>query len=267
MSIKITETSCKHALSRSGIYGWCYTINPYRGCGHSCVYCYAPNIIKAPRVDWGLYIEVKKNMPNILAKELKRLGIDKKGLTGLSSVTDPYQKIEEKYNLTRYCLEQLLKYQIPISIITKSPLVIRDIDLINKFDHAEVTISISTLDEQLAQIMEPKAPSIGSRLEALKSLSDDGLNTYAFLGPLLPVVDPRDIPDIMESIFKTNVGTVMMDSLNLKPGIWDALSQALNDYPGLRDIFKQRLFKNKNYYLEISDSIKRECLKNDVNFE
>jgi DNA repair photolyase len=264
MSLKIYETACKHALSHSGIYGWEYVINPYRGCSHSCVYCYAPNIIKAPRSEWGNFVEVRKNIPNILAKELKR---HIKGLTGISSVTDPYQKIEEKYNLTRYCLEQLLRYQFPVSIITKSPLIIRDIDLFTKFDHVEVTVSITTLDENVAKLLEPMAPSIKSRLKALNVMSNENLNTYAFLGPLLPVLELDEVAEFMEKIFSTGVKTVMVDSLNLKRGIWSSIEKKISDDSELKIKFQNRLFQDKKYYQNITEMIKQECIKNNVQFD
>ena len=155
--MNVSEVQCKTALSRSGIYGWIYTLNPYRGCMHGCKYCYAPNIIKTPRSTWGTFVEVKKNIPTILAKELKKT---KPALVGISSVTDPYQQLEEKYKVTRYCLEQLLRYDFPISIITKSPLITRDLDLIKKFSYSEIAVTITTMDNELSRIMEPSAPSI-----------------------------------------------------------------------------------------------------------
>jgi DNA repair photolyase len=262
--MKIKETTCKTALSRSGIYGWQFTINPYRGCEHSCKYCYAPNIIRVPRSAWGSFVEVKKNIPTILSKELKRT---KPGLVGISSVTDPYQPLEEKYRVTRYCLEQLLKNNFPISIITKSPLILRDIDLLKKFSHSEITISISTLDVNLSRLIEPKAPTIGQRLDALTKLSSEGFNTYAFLGPLLPILDVDEIPGLIHRIGETGVRTVMVDSLNLKPGIWNDMNRALKNEPKIRDIFEQRLFSEKKYYETMFNIIKIECENLKINFE
>ncbi len=265
--MKISEVQCKTALSRSGIYGWTYTVNPYRGCMHGCRYCYSPNILKLPRSNWGEYVEVKNNIPVILAKELKRIDHIKLGLVGLSSVTDPYQILEEKYKLTRYCLEQLLRYRFPVSIITKSPLIIRDIDLLKEFSYSEITVTITTLDEKLAHILEPGAPAISKRLQALEKMNSEGLNTYAFLGPLLPILEQDQVVEFTNTILETGVKTVMVDTLNLKPGIWSDLENALNNEPRVKNIFHERLFEDKNYYKHIFSSIKSECEAKGIKFD
>ena len=269
--MKISEINCKTALSKSGIYGWKYALNPYRGCLHGCKYCYAPNILRARRDTWGKNLGVKKNIPIILAKELKKLSNSGTGaplpLVGISSVTDPYQEAEEKYNLTRYCLEQLLKYKFPISIITKSHLILRDIDLLKKFSYSELTISITTLDDELASVLEPEAPTITKRLEALTKLSKEGFNTYAFLGPLLPTLEYSEVPELINRIVSTGVTTVMLDTLNLKPVIWQDLKTTLDNQPTLGDKFYKRLFKDKSYYPKIFELIKTECIGHGVKIE
>ena len=146
-------------------------------------------------------------------------------------------------------------------------MVLRDLDLLKRFDHAEITITITTLDEDLARLLEPMAPTIGSRLNALKEMSQAGLNTYAFVGPLLPALDHNDIPEFMENIFKTGVRTIMVDSLNLKPGIWLNLEKRLANNIELKNIFYNRLFKDKKYYQNIFELIRQECVKNKINFE
>jgi DNA repair photolyase len=239
-------------------------LNPYRGCIHGCKYCYAPNIIKSPREQWGKFVEVKKNIPNLLARELKNL---KSELIGISSVTDPYQKTEERFKLTRYCLEQLLRYKFPVSIITKSPLVLRDVDLIKKLPYSELTITITTLEQNLANVLEPKAPTIDHRLEALTELSEEGLNTYAFLGPLLPTLELENVPEFIDRISATGVKNIMVDTLNLKPGIWPAISQSVNHWPDIKDLFYKRLFVDKDYYIKIFNLIKLECSRNNVRFD
>jgi DNA repair photolyase len=262
--MKISEIQCKTALSRSGIYGWQFTINPYRGCEHSCKYCYAPNILRVSRSTWGSFVDVKKNIPTILSKELKRT---KPALVGISSVTDPYQPLEEKYKVTLYCLEQLQKNKFPISIITKSPLILRDIDVLKKFEHSEITISISTLDDSISRILEPKAPTIKQRLDALTKLSAEGFNTYAFLGPLLPILNTENVSEMISRVADTGVNTIMVDSLNLKPGIWDDINEAFINEPEIKDIFNLRLFSDKNYYKNIFNQIKNECENRGINFE
>lgn len=264
MALKITEKECKTALSYSGIYGWNYTINPYRGCLHGCKYCYAPNILRVPRASWGTYVEVKKNIPKILSKELKR---HTPGLVGMSSVTDPYQKLEEKFKLTRYCLEQLLRFNFPVSIITKSPLILRDIDILKKFQYSEITISISTMDEQLSNILEPNAPKLTERIDALTLLNDEGLNTYAFFGPLLPTLELDQVTELIQKISQTGVKSVMVDSLNLKPGIWPQLKNALEEYPEIRKNFYNRLQVDRDYYPKVFSLIKDKVEAKGLKFE
>lgn len=105
----------------------------------------------------------------------------------VSSVTDAYQPIEARYKLTRKCLEALLQYQFPVDILTKSPLVLRDLDLIKEFKDVEVGVTITTNDENIRKIFEPKAPSIAARINTLEKLHNNGINTYAFIGPVLPM--------------------------------------------------------------------------------
>ena len=98
--MKINEVKCKSALSLSALPGLNYSLNPYRGCQHNCAYCYVPNVLRIKRTEWGNFVDVKINIPLVLSKELK---IKKSGVVGISTVTDPYQPVEKKYMLTRYC--------------------------------------------------------------------------------------------------------------------------------------------------------------------
>ena len=127
--MKVTEITCKTALNPSSLPGLVYSLNPYRGCQHKCAYCYVPNVLRIKRCKWGEFVNVKTNIPVVLSKELRN---KKQGVVAISTVTDPYQPIEKKYLLTRFCLEQLLRADFPISIQTKSDLVTRDINIISK---------------------------------------------------------------------------------------------------------------------------------------
>ena len=127
----------------------------------------------------------------------------------ISSVTDPYQPIENKYKLTRQCLEVLLLYQFSIDILTKSPLVLRDLDLIEKFKETEVGITITTDDDEIRKIFEPTAPPIGARIHALKTLCEKGINTYAFIGPLLPMN-----PEALSEKIGPHIHSVLIDRMN-----------------------------------------------------
>lgn len=152
-------------------------------------------------------MDVRINAPEILLRQIKRG--NKQGTIIISSVTDPYQPVEKKYKLTRQCLEVLLPYHFSISILTKSPLVLRDIDLFKKFGDIEVGITITTDNEKIRKIFEPNAPPIGARINAIKTLHDNGIKTYAFIGPVLPMN-----PDVLIEKLSPNVDSVLIDRMN-----------------------------------------------------
>ncbi len=127
----------------------------------------------------------------------------------ISSVTDPYQPVEEKYKLTRGCLEVLLPHQFSVNILTKSPLVLRDLDLLKQFKDLEVGITITTDDDEIRKIFEPHAPPIEARIQALKTLAKAGLKTYAFIGPLLPMN-----PEGLAEKINPYVHSVLIDRMN-----------------------------------------------------
>jgi len=214
------EIGCRSALSPSRLYGYDYSLNPYRGCAHRCAYCYAPSIINVDREGWGRIVEVRRSMPAVLARELKRM---ERGVVGISTVTDPYQPQEERLELTRMCLKQLLRADWPVSILTKSPLVTRDIDLFTRFERAEVGITVTAPREDQKIGWEPHAPPFEERLRAVDELIGAGVNTYIFMGPLHPLTDPADIPEWISRIRKTGVGLVHVDGVNPKPGVVAAI--------------------------------------------
>jgi DNA repair photolyase len=155
---------------------------------------------------WGEFVDIKVNAPHLLRKQLKRA---KHGIVSLSTVTDPYQPLEDRYRLTRGCLEALLEHQFSVSILTRSPLCLRDIDLFKQFKNIEVGFSITTHDETVKKIFEPHSPPIRSRIEALKKLREQNIRTYAFVGPMLPL-DPKSLVTMLEGL----VGEVLIDRLN-----------------------------------------------------
>lgn len=208
MSLIIREIKAKSILTKSGIPGVVYCVNPYVGCSHGCRYCYATFMKKytGHTEPWGSFVDVKINAPEILQKQLKRA---KRGSVLISSVTDAYQPIESKYKLTRQCLEALLQCQFPVDILTKSPLVLRDTDLIKKFKDIAVGITITTNDEKMQKIFEPNAPSIMARIRTLKALHDKGINTYAFIGPVLPMN-----PEVLSEKINPHVDSIIIDRMN-----------------------------------------------------
>jgi DNA repair photolyase len=155
---------------------------------------------------WGTFVDVKSNAREVLQRQLRRTT---RGYVMISSVTDPYQPLEQQYGLTRRCLEVLLQNQFSTGILTKSPLVLRDMDLLERFEEIEVGITVTTEDEKIRNIFEPHAPPIDARVEALKKLHDRGIHTYAFIGPLLP-----QNPEALAKKISPHVDSVLIDRMN-----------------------------------------------------
>ncbi len=202
------EIEAKSILSRSGIDGITYCVNPYVGCSHACAYCYASFMKRftGHREPWGSFVDVKLNAPRLLEKQTRRAGA---GTIILSSVTDPYQPLEARYRVTRGCLEVLRSRPFPLNILTKSPLVLRDLDLLKTFDNLSVGITITTDSDAVRKVFEPGAPPIKARVEALKTLHENGISTYAFIGPVLPMD-----PEVLARKVRPYVDKVLIDGMN-----------------------------------------------------
>jgi DNA repair photolyase len=206
--MKVKEIFAKTILTRTAISGFDYCINPYVGCGHGCRYCYASFMKRftGHLEPWGEFIDVKVNAPYLLRKQLKKA---KQGVVALSTVTDPYQPIEKKYQLTRKCLEALLDAKLSINLLTRSSLCLRDMDLLKRFESIEVGLSITTHDEGIKKIFEPYSPSIQSRVRTLRALHQGKIQTYAFIGPMLPL-DPKRLVGMLEGL----IDEVLIDRMN-----------------------------------------------------
>jgi DNA repair photolyase len=192
-------------------------LNPYRGCEHSCAYCYAQDVTKFETDrPWGSIVEVKVNIVQRLKRELERgLG----GVYGVGTVTDPYQPLEERYQLTRGCLSMLKRYCAQASVLTKSALVTRDVDVLRGWDGVEVGMSIACVDEQIARIVEPGAPPPSSRFEALSALVEADIDVYLMAAPVIPGISDtkRMLEELIEAAADAGVRKVMWDSWNPKP--------------------------------------------------
>jgi DNA repair photolyase len=206
--MKVKEILAKTILTKTAISSFDYCINPYVGCGHGCRYCYASFMKRftGHLEPWGEFIDVKVNAPYLLRKQLKRA---KQGMVALSTVTDPYQPIEKKYQLTRKCMEVLLEAQFSVNLLTRSSLCLRDIDLFKQFKSIEVGLSITTHDERIKKIFEPYSPSIHSRVNTLRTLHQEKIQTYAFVGPMLPL-NPKPMVAMLNGL----VDEVLIDRLN-----------------------------------------------------
>ncbi len=211
--MQTAEITCKTALVKSRIPGVDYVINPYLGCGHGCKYCYAVFMKKYARrlqgLPWGSFVEAKVNLDQVLRAELAKK--KQRGRALLSSVCDPYQPMEARYRLTRQCLEALLDYGWGIDILTRSPLVVRDLDLLAAAPGVTVGLSIPTDDEGVRRVTEPQAPPIPARIATLKQLAAAGIATWVFIAPMLPMNPAR-----LAELIAPYAGRVMMDPLNYR---------------------------------------------------
>ena len=179
----IKEVQSKTILSVSKVYP--YVINPYTGCQHNCSYCYAHFMKRftGHKEPWGQFVDVKVNAPELLRQEIAR---KRTGRVWVSGVCDPYQPLEAKYKLTRQCLEILAINHWPVTVQTRSPLVLRDTDILKDALDFEVGMSITTADDGTRKLFEPNAPPIKERVRALDELHRAGIRTFVMIAPMLP---------------------------------------------------------------------------------
>jgi len=205
--VKIREVHAKSILNKSKIYDYC--VNAYTGCQVNCRYCYARLFMRRysrHSEPWGEFVDVKVNAPELLRKQIVRA---KKGTVWLSSVCDPYQPLEKKYRLTRQCLAILAEARFPVNIQTKMTLVLRDLDIIERFEEVEVGMTLTTDDERIARMFEPGASPVGERIAALEKIHSHGIKTFVFVGPLLP-----GGPEGLISALAGKVDKVLVDRMN-----------------------------------------------------
>jgi DNA repair photolyase len=203
--MKVTEIRARSVLSPSKIYD--YVVNPYRGCEHACTYCYARFMKRftGHKEPWGEFADVKVNAGDVLEVEVRK---KRRGSVWVSGVCDPYQPLEEAYGLTRSCLKILVDNEWPVVIQTRSPLVVRDSDIICEARGVDVGLSVTTGDDKVRAIFEPAAPSIPERINALDKLHRGGARTYAMIAPLLPGAE--SLPDLLQG----KVDYILVDRMN-----------------------------------------------------
>jgi DNA repair photolyase len=209
--MKINEIRAKSILSKSQVYD--YALNPYVGCEHNCVYCYAKFMKRftGHREKWGEFVDVKINAPKLLAHEVKR---KKTGRVWISGVCDPYQPLEKKYMITKQCLDILVENGWPVTVQTKSDLVMRYIEILKRAHDSEVGFTITTADERIREIFEPGASPLHKRIEALATLHSQGIRTFAMVAPILPGSEG------LVGKLRSNVDYVILDRLNYHYADW-----------------------------------------------
>jgi DNA repair photolyase len=204
--VEVVEAPAKSVLNRVAGMPFEWSINPYRGCYHRCVFCYARrthSFLDEDGVDrWGSRIFVKVNAPAVLRTELAKRSWRHEQVA-VGTVTDPYQPLEGRYRLTRGILEALRDYDTPASLITRSPLVIRDVDVLAQLAHvagASVSMSIATMDERLAREIEPTVAPPAKRLLAVAKLAEAGIRVNVALAPILPHI--TDTPENIDAVVR-----------------------------------------------------------------
>ncbi len=261
----VKEIRAKSILVTSKLPDADYVVNPYTGCAFGCSYCYASfmgRFVGKQVEDWGNYVFAKVNLGEILDKELGKLK-DKTKTVLLSSVTDPYQGVEGKYRLTRTALELLLKHKWTgtVGILTKSSLVTRDIDLFKKFPHITVGVTVTSTDDSVGRFLERAAPPASLRINALKTLHEAGVPTYAFVGPLLPhfSANPEKLKEIFDALASAGVSEMYMEHLNLSPYIKKRLAQKMEGVD--KNIMEKFYSSQSKSYREELDAVIADLLK------
>jgi DNA repair photolyase len=207
----VKEVHAKTILSKSKVFD--YTVNPYIGCEHGCTYCYARFMKRftGHTEKWGEFVDAKINAPSLLKLEIKNRRV---GRVWISGTCDPYQPLEKKYELTRKCLEILSEHVMPVTVQTKSPLVIRDLELLRRIKGIEVGFSVGTADEGVRRMFEPNLPPIDKRVEVLEKLHSEGIRTFAMIAPVLPKAE-----GLVEQV-KSRVDYVLVDRMNYHHADW-----------------------------------------------
>jgi DNA repair photolyase len=212
------------------------SINPYRGCEHGCVYCFArpthAYLGLSPGLDFESKLFMKPDAPALLERELAAPGYSPRTIA-IGTNTDPYQPIEKQYQIMRRILEVLERAGHPVGIVTKSALVTRDIDILSRMakrNLAKVAISVTTLDGKLARTMEPRASTPARRLETLRQLSEAGIPTAAMIAPVIPAINDADIERILDAVALAGVKSAGYVMLKLPLEV--------------RDLFKEWLMAN-----------------------
>lgn len=260
MNVEIKEA--KSIITKSNIPSMDFVINPYTGCQHGCIYCYAEFMIRFTGhkgEKWGEFLDVK----SYDFSKIKPHKYDGKNIL-LSSVTDPYLPLEKKYENTKKILEKLVGTTANIQILTKSKLVVRDIELFKKFHNLQVGISISTLDENFSNIIERAASKPVDRLEALKKIHDSGISTWLFISPYFPEI--TDFKAIIEKS-KDFVDRYSFENLNFRPHNVPRIKKVIKEFYAELLPKYEEIQKDSTYWDLLEKTIEDYCKKLNLNFE
>ena len=249
--MKVKEIKVSSYLSKSNLPGFDFVINPYIGCSHACLYCYASFMkrITNHSENWGSFIDIK-----LTDKELDLKKIQNKNIF-MSSVTDCYLPLEKDYLITRNILEELERVSCNLTISTKSSLILRDLDILKRFKNLTICISINTVDERFKNYMD-KASSIKERINTLKVLHENNIHTVAFVSPIFPYI--TNIEDIVKAT-KYYVDEYWFENLKLRGEYKkDILNYIKNNYKELYSKYVDIYFNlNMTYWKDLRIDIKK----------
>ncbi|SEA85764.1 PA0069 family radical SAM protein [Variovorax sp. YR216] len=238
--VRLVDARSILSFNNSPDVGFDQSINPYQGCEHGCVYCYArpthAYLGLSPGLDFETKIFAKSNAAGLLRKELARKSY-KPSLIALGANTDPYQPIERELGITRSVLEVLSDFNAPVSITTKSALVARDIDILAPMAQkglARVNISLATVDPKLARILDPRANAPHRRLRAMTELSEAGVPVSVFASPMIPAINDKELESILEAAAAAGATSASMIVLRLPLEVRDLFVEWLQEHFPLR---------------------------------
>src|SRR5437868_2143130 len=261
MSVEYREEPCRSALNRVRGMPFEWSLNPYRGCAHRCTFCYVRAFeLRADRPAderYGASIRVKTNVADVLRRELARPSWKREGIA-IGAATDPYQPAEGRYKLTRACLEVLGRAANPLRIITRGPMIVRDIDVLAeaaKRASVGVTFSVPTLDHEIWRRTEPGTAPPHQRLRALKQLVEAGIQASVGMAPILPGLTdkPELMADVVRAAREAGATGVWANVLYLKPGTKEHFLEALErDWPELLPEYEH--LYGRRAYLAKADS-------------
>jgi DNA repair photolyase len=242
MPVEYREEPCRSALNRVQGMAFRWSLNPYMGCVHRCTFCYVRAFER--RADrpsderYGTSIRVKVNVAEVLARELARPGWKRESVA-MGAATDPYQPAEGRYRLTRGCIQALAAARNPFSIITRGPMIVRDVDVLRQAAmraEVAVTFSVPTLDREIWRRTEPGTAPPRQRLRALRVLVDAGLDVGVGMAPILPGLsdDPALLADVVRAAREAGATGVWCNILHLNPGTREHFLEHLaRDWPAL----------------------------------
>jgi DNA repair photolyase len=255
VAVEYREEPCKAALNRVKGMGFAWSLNPYMGCVHRCTFCYVRAFeLRADRPSdarYGTSIRVKVNIAEVLRRELARPSWEREHVA-IGAATDPYQPGEGRYRLTRACLEELARASNPFSIITRGPMVVRDIDvLVEAAQRASVsvTFSVPTVDLEVWRRTEPSTAPPQQRLRALSRLVDAGVRASVGMAPILPGISdsPEQLAAVVRAAREAGACGVWANVLFLRPGTREHFMDCLaRDWPELVPEY-DRLYRRRAY--------------------